>query len=72
MLFSIYEKVIVIEALEDFEEGILKGYWYTDVKSADDQRAVPDSEKGLQKLMNKLNDTAKKINMKISFQKQKQ
>ena len=42
----------MIEELKDFEEGILKGNWYTDVRSVDDQRVVSGSEKGLQKLMN--------------------
>ena len=42
-----------------------------DVRFADDQGMVACSEKGLQDIMNKLNDTAKKFNMKINVQKTK-
>ena len=58
--------------IEDFEDGIvLGGMLVTDVRFADDQGMVACSEKGLQEIMNKLNDTAKKFNMKINVQKTK-
>ena len=43
-----------------------------DVRFADDQGMVASTENGLQKLMNKLNETAKKFNMKMNVQKQRQ
>ena len=85
LLFSIYAEVMMIEAfgdseniddediaIEDFEDGIVVGGGLVrDVRFADDQGMVAGSEKGLQEIMNKLNVTAKKFNMKINVQKQK-
>ena len=62
----------MIEAMENIEEGIVVGgQLISDVRFADDQGMVASTEEGLQKLMNKLNDTAKKCNMKIIVQKTK-
>src|SRR3989442_1013147 len=62
----------MIEALEDMEEGVsIGGQLISDVRSADDQGMVAGTEMGLQRLMNKLNDTAKNFNMKINVQKTK-
>ena len=67
LLFSIYAEVMMIEALENMDEGIIVGgQVMSDVRFADDQGMVASTENGLQKLMNKLNETAKKINMKIN------
>ena len=53
--------------IEDFEDGIVVGGKIVrDVRFADDQGMVSGAERGLQNLMNKLNDTAKKFNMKIN------
>ena len=84
-MFSIYADVMMIEAfgdsdnsddenidIEDFKDGIVvRGKLVRDVRLADDQGMMTGSEKGLQEIMNKLNDTAKKFNMKINVQKQK-
>ena len=72
LLFSRYAEVMIIEAMENIEAGIVEGgQLKTDVRFADDQGMVASTEEGLQKLMNKLNDTAKKYNMKINVQKTK-
>ena len=72
LLFSIYAEVMMIEALENIEEGIIVGgQLLSDIRFADDQGMVASTEMGLQKLMDKLNDTAKKFNMKINVQKTK-
>src|SRR5688572_20514697 len=74
LLFSIYAEVMIIEALEnvEVEEGIVVGgQIINDIRFADDQGMVASTEKGLQSLMNKLNDTAKKFNMKINVQQTK-
>src|SRR5207248_131361 len=72
LLFSIYAEVMMIEALENIEEGIIVGgQLLSDIRFADDQGIVASTEMGLQKLMDKLNDTAKKFNMKINVQKTK-
>ncbi len=70
LLFSIYAEVMMIEALGEDEEGILVGgQRVSDVRFADDQGMVSNTESGLQKLMDKLNETAKKFSMKINIQK---
>ena len=72
LLFSIYAEVMMIEALEDMEEGVsVGGQLVSDVRFADDQGMVADIEMGLQRIMNKLNDTAKNFGMKINVQKTK-
>src|SRR6059036_882782 len=60
LLFSIYAEVMMIEALEDMEEGVsVGGQLVSNVGFADDHGMVAGTEMGLQSLMNKLNDTAK-------------
>src|SRR5881296_1297592 len=72
LLFSIYAEVMMIEALEDMEGGVsVGGQLVSDVRFADDQGTVAGTEMGLQRLMNKLNDTAKNFNVKINVQKTK-
>src|SRR5437867_11547609 len=72
LLFSIYAESMMIEALEDMEEGVSMGeQLVSDVRFADDQGMVAGTEMGLQRLMNKLNDTAKNFSMKINVQKTK-
>src|SRR6184192_607083 len=72
LLFSIYAEVRMIEALEDMEEGMsVGGQLVSDVRFADDQGMVAGTEMGLQRLMNKLNGTAKNFGMKINVQKTK-
>ena len=70
--FSIYAEVMMIEALENMDEGIIVGgQVVSDVQFVDDQGMVASTENGLQKLMNKLNETAKKFNMRMNIQKTK-
>ena len=61
---------MMIEVLENMDEGIIvDGQVVSDVRFADDQGMVASTENGLQKLMNKFNETAKKFNMKINVKK---
>ncbi len=56
LLFSIYAEVMMIEALEGLEEGVLAGgQLVSDVRFADDQGMVASTESGLQSQMKKLN-----------------
>src|SRR3989442_9423864 len=71
LLFSIYAEVIMIEALEDMEGVSMGGQLVSDVRFVDDQGMVAGTEMGLQRLVNKLNDTAKNFGMKINVQKTK-
>ena len=69
LLFSIYAEVMMIEALEDMEGVPVGGQLVSDVRFADGQGMVAGTEMELQRLMNKLNDTAKNFGMKINIQK---
>jgi len=72
LLFFIYAQTMMIEEMENMDEGIVVGgQLISDVRFADDQGMVASTEGRLQRLMNKLNDTAKKYNMKINIQKTK-
>src|SRR5260221_5122650 len=72
LLFSIYAESMMNETLEDVGEGIrVGGELISDVRFADDQGMVASSETGLQKLMDRLNENAKKYDMKINVKKTK-
>ena len=72
LLFSLYVEMMMEEAMEKLEEGVKVGdYRLRDVRFADDQGMVASTEKGLQNIMNRLNDTAKMYDMKINVSKTK-
>ena len=58
--------------MEDVEEGVkIGGQWVKDVRFADEQAMVANTEEGLQSIMNKLNEMAKTYDMKINVKKTK-
>ena len=64
--------MMMIEAMEDVEEGVrVGGKLLKDVKFADDQGMVAQTEKGLQTIMDALNKTGKEYDMKINVKKTK-
>src|SRR6218665_2362242 len=64
--------MMMIDAMEEIEEGIkVGGKRVKDVRFADDQGMVSGSEGGLQKLMDRLNRTAKEYDMKVNIKKTK-
>ena len=72
LLFLIYSEVMMIEALEDMEEGVLVGgQLISDARFSDDEGMVIGTETELQRLKNKLHDTAKNFGIKINVQKNK-
>src|SRR6476619_414828 len=72
LLFSIYVEMMMKEALENVEEGIrVSGELIKDVKYADDQGMVANTEAGLESLMDSLNTTAKLYDMMINIKKTK-
>src|SRR6476469_375080 len=72
LLFSIYAEMMMKEALENVEKGVrVGGELIKDVKYADDQGMVANTEAGLQSLMDSLNTTAKHYDMKINIKKTK-
>ena len=72
LLFSIYAEMMMKNALQNVEEGIrVGGELIKDMKYADDQGMVANTEAGLQSLMVSLNTTAKHYDMKINIKKDK-
>ena len=72
LLFSLYVEMMMEEAMEEVDEGVIVGgYRLRDVRFADDQEIVASTERGLQKIMDKLNDTAKSYDMMINVNKVK-
>ena len=71
LLFSIYAEVMmIIEALQDMKEDVLVGgQLVNNVRFSDDQGMVADTEMGLQRLRNNLNDSTQKFGMKINVKK---
>ena len=62
----------MIETLEDNEEGVkVGGELISDVRLADDQGMISNSERGLQSLMDRLNEVAKTYDMKVNVKKTK-
>jgi len=72
LLFLIYAESMMIEAMDEIEEGVrVGGELLKDVRFADDQGMVANTEEGLQKLMNGLHKTANKYDMRINVKKTK-
>ena len=72
LLFSIFAERMVAEGLDNINEGVNVGEeLVTDVRFADDQGMVAETEKGLQKIMDSLNEISQKYGMKINVKKTK-
>ena len=72
LLFSIYQERMMREAMDGIHEGItVGGNTIAEIRFADDQAIIADSEEGLQRIMNTLDKTAEKYNMKINLNKTK-
>ena len=72
ILFSIYTETIMKEALEDIEEGVkIGGRQIKDIRFADDQVVLAETKEGIQRLMDALNNTIAKYNMKMNIKKTK-
>ena len=72
MLFNIYAEAMMIEAMDGVVKGVnIGGITLQDVRFADDQGMIASSETGVQKIMNALNNTATKYDMKINIKKTK-
>ena len=72
LLFSIYVEAMMIEAMEDIDEGVkVGGKLLKYIRFADDEAMVADSEKGLQEILDKLVEVGRKYDMKINVKKTK-
>jgi len=60
LLFSIYQERMMREAMEGVQEGIsVGGNRIAEIRFADDQAIIADSEEGLQRIMDKLDQKLK-------------
>ena len=72
LLFAIYAEMMMNEALSEVEKGIrIGGSLLWDVRFADDQGMIVSTEKGLQTIMDRLSETAKTYDIKITVKKTK-
>jgi len=72
LLFSIYAEHMMKEALDDSEDGVkVGGSLIQDVRFADDQAMIDGKQEGLQRTMIRLEQTAKRYDMKINARKTK-
>jgi hypothetical protein len=72
LLFTVYAEAMMAEAMEGVQEGIkVGGKLLNDVRFADDLGVVAGSERGLQKIWDRLNVTAEQYGMKINVKKTK-
>jgi len=69
---NIYIQYVITEALEEVEEGVkVGGVRIPAVQFADDQAMVSHTIRGLQIIMNALQNTSEKYNMRINTNKTK-
>jgi hypothetical protein len=72
LLFNIYIEELIQEAMEETGEGIkVGGKIIGALRFADDQAMLATTKEGLQKMMEQLNTTSTKYNMKINIGKTK-
>jgi Reverse transcriptase (RNA-dependent DNA polymerase)/Endonuclease/Exonuclease/phosphatase family len=72
ILFNIYIEEIIRETMEEMEEGIkVGGKRVGALRFADDQAMLAGSQKGLQKMMDRLNEISLNYDMKINVAKTK-
>ena len=62
----------MVEALDGVNEGVkVGGSLLKDIRFADDQGMIAETEQRLQNIMNRLNDVSKEYGMKINIKKTK-
>ena len=70
LLFSIYAERMMVGALDGFDEGVkVGGSLLKNIRSANDQCMVAETEHGLQNIMNRLDDASKEYGMTINTKK---
>jgi len=72
LLFNLYIQYVINEALEDIHKGVkMGGVLIPAIQFADDQAIVSHTVRGLQVIMDALQDTSHKYNMRINTKKTK-
>ena len=68
LLFSIYQERMMRDAMEGIQDGVkVGGRTINEIRFADDQAIIANSEEGLQRIMEKLEKTSIKCNFKINL-----
>ena len=72
LLFLLYSEAMMADAMQDLEDGVVVGGTrMQDVRFADDQAMLAGTNDGLQRIMDRLHETAKEYGMKINVKKTK-
>ena len=72
IIFNVYSQFMINEALHDNEDGVtISGIKVPSIRFADDKAMVSNTNTGLQRIMNCLNDAGKRYGMKINLKKTK-
>ena len=72
LLFNIYIQALIDEAMDGGEDGVkVGGQLVKAIRFADDQAMLASSNAGLQRIMNRLNETSGEKDMKINIAKTK-
>ena len=72
ILYNIYAQFMKDEALENCDDGVkVNGTIIPSIRFADDKAMVCNTNTGLQRIMDKLNETGRKYGMKINLKKTK-
>jgi len=70
LLFNLYIQYVINEALEDIQEGVkVGGVLIPVIRFADHQAMVSHTVRGLQVIMDAMQDTSEKYNMRINTTK---
>ena len=70
IIYNVYSQFMINEALEDNEDGVvISGTRVPSIRFADDKAMISNSNAGLQRIMDSLNDTGKTYGMKINLKK---
>ena len=72
ILFNVYSQFMKDEALENCNDGVVvNGIKVPSIRFADDKAMVSNTNTGLQRIMDMLNETGKRYGMKINLKKTK-
>ena len=72
ILYNVYAQFVKDEALEDSDDGVkVNGTLIPPIRFADDKAMVSNTNTGLQRIMDKLNETGRRYGMKINLKKTK-
>ena len=72
IIYNVYSQFMINEALENNKDGVvISGSKVPSIRFADDKAMISNSNAGLQRIMDSLNDAGKRYGMKINLKKTK-